>query len=275
MTIGAASRTSEVAGATLSVLLGLLLLVATVLGPLVTDRIRFHMSPDALVQYVGGEIITVVVAVVLLMSAPGWWAGRPWSPSVTAGAAAYVVYTFATVVAGQEHVRYSGNAEKAFLLYTGITAAAVLLLVVSFRALMSDDGLHGPVGATSWVLMGIGAIVALLWLGQLAGFYRSGPTPEYQTATALFWLIKYLDLGVVIPLAIITGLLQRTASTGGSAAAVTMLGLLTWLLAALLFMAAEMLRRGTPGASWVLAVGVLVLLVPTALTWARWLPIGD
>lgn len=51
----------------------------------------------------------------------------------------------------------------------------------------------------------------------------------------------------------------------------TLLGFLSLLLAALLFMAPEMLRRGTPGASWALAIGVVVLLVPSAVLWTRWL----
>ena len=63
-------------GAVLSLVLGILLVTATVLGPLVTDRIRFHMSSDALVQYVGGEIVTALVAIVLLASVPGWWVGQ-------------------------------------------------------------------------------------------------------------------------------------------------------------------------------------------------------
>jgi hypothetical protein len=91
----------------------------------------------------------------------------------------------------------------------------------------------------------------------------------------LFWLIKYLDLGLVIPLAVITGLLQRTPSVGSDAAAVTMRGFLSLLLAALFFMALEMLRRGTPGASWVLAIGVVVLLAPSAVLWGRWLMSRD
>jgi hypothetical protein len=192
-------------------------------------------------------------------------------PAVAAGVAAYVVYTFFTVVTGQEYTRYQGNVEKAFLLYVAITALAVALLVTSFRVLASAGDVGGPRRATGWVLIVIGAVVALLWLGQLAGFYRTGPTPEYESATALFWLIKYLDLGVVIPLAVITGVLQRSPSPGTDAAAVTMLGFLTWLLLALVFMALEMLREGTPGASWVLAIGALVLLVPPAVLWLRWL----
>ena len=109
------------------------------------------------------------------------------------------------------------------------------------------------------------------WLGQLAGFYRNGPTPEYESATALFWLIKYLDLGVIIPRVVITGMLQRSPSPGSDAAAVAMLGFMVWLFAALLFMAAEMLRREEAGASWALPIGVLVLMVPTAALWVRWL----
>ncbi len=271
MGVGTVGRTADVAGAGLSVVLGVALLAAAVLGPLVTDGVRFRMSSDALVQYVGAEIVTVIVAVLLLVCGPGWLAGWKWVPAVAAGVAAYVVYTFFTVVTGQEYTRYQGNVEKAFLLYVAITALAVALLVTSFRVLASAGDVQGPRRASGWVLIAIGAVVALLWLGQLAGFYRTGPTPEYESATALFWLIKYLDLGVVIPLAVITGVLQRTPSPGTDAAAVTMLGFLTWLLLALVFMALEMLREGTPGASWVLAIGALVLLVPPAVLWLRWL----
>jgi hypothetical protein len=43
------------------------------------------------------------------------------------------------------------------------------------------------------------------------------------------------------------------------------------LMLALVFMATEMVRRDTPGASWVLAIGALVVLVPPAVLWSRWL----
>jgi hypothetical protein len=270
MGAGGIGRSAEVASGILSVILGVALLVAAVLGPLVTGRVRFHMSSEALVQYVGAEIATCIVAVVLLASAPGWWAGWGWVPAIATGASAYVVYTFVTVVAGQEYTRYEGNVENAFLLYVAITAVSIALLVTSFRVLATASDIEGPRLLTGWVLVMVGAVIALLWLGQLAGFYRTGPTPEYQSATALFWLIKYLDLGAVIPLAIVTGALQWSPSSSTDAAAMTMLGFLSWLLLALVFMALEMLRRGTPGASWVVTIGALVLLVPPAFLWARW-----
>jgi hypothetical protein len=271
MGIEKVGRPSQTVGAVLSGVLGISLLLAAALGPLLAERIRFHLSSDALAQYVGGEIVTVLVGLVFVASVPGWWAGWAWVPAVAAGACGYVVYTFATVVAGQEYTRYPGNVENAFLLYAAITAAAVALLVTAFRALVTVGGPAGPRRPTGWVLIGIGVVVGLLWLGQVASFYRTGPSEEYESATTLFWLIKYLDLGLVIPLAVFTGVLQWSPSRATDAAAMTMLGFMTLLLMALTLMAVEMLRRDTAGASWAVAIGAALLLVPPAVLWSRWL----
>ena len=266
----AAIRTPEVLAASLSAVLGVLLLSAAALGPLMTGRIRFHMSADAVVQYVGGEIVTVLGAVLLLASVPMWSAARPAVPGLVGGLCAYVVYTFVTVVAGQEFDRYEGNAEKAFLLYAAITAVAVVLVVTCLRMLTSAD-VVGPRQATAWLLLALAVVIALLRLGQLAGLYRNGPSPEYETATSLFWLIKYLDLAIVIPLIVLVALRQHAPSAGSDAAAVVVLGFVSCLFLALFCMALEMLRRHSPGASGALAIGALVLLVPSAVLWVRWL----
>lgn len=265
-------RSTEVYPALLSGLLGVLLLVAAVLGPLGLGRISLHVSGEALAQYTGGELLAVALAVAFLASIPSWLAGSPWPPALAAGACAYVIYTYLTLVVGQEYGRYPGNAEKAFFLYAAITACAVLLLVLSVRSLLAV----GPVSpvprqVTMWLLIGVGVLFALLWLGQLAGFYRNGPSEDYTTATALFWVVKYLDLGVVIPLLVVTGLLQRTPSHAADVSAVVALGFMTCMLAAVLLMALATLRQGAEGGSWGLVVVVAVVTVPAALLWGRWL----
>lgn len=266
------TRSTDLTGAVLCVVAGLLLAVATLIGPLVTGRVRFHMSADALVQYVGGELVTSSLAVLFLVCAPLWWSGRGWAAALTAGASGYVIYTFCTVVMGQEYGKYPGNAEAAFLLYAAITASATLLLFFSVRALWDLPTMaSAPRRATLAVTIAVGALFALVWLAQLAGFYRAGPTPEYTSATALFWVIKYLDLGVVIPLLILTGLAQRNPGPASDVAAITALGFMTWLLTAVLVMAAAMVRQQAAGASWVLVLVAAVVLVPTALVWMRWM----
>jgi len=272
MPVARADRSTEVAGGVLSCVLGLLLVVAGVLGPVGTGLIRFHMSDDALVQYVGGELVTLALALVLLVCAPFWLSGRRWAPALTAGASAYVIYTFVTVVMGQEYGSYPGNAESAFLLYSAITACAVLLLLASARVSSALGPLPDPPHRAATVLLvGAGVLFALVWLAQLAGFYRSGPSDEYLTATALFWVIKYLDLGIVIPLLVVTGFAQRHPTPVTDSAALTALGFMTWLLAAIVLMAAEMVRQNAAGASWVIVVVFAVLLVPTAAVWLRWM----
>ncbi len=266
------AETAARAAAVCSGLLGALLVIAAALGPLMSGIVRFHLSEDALIQYVGGEIVTLVLAVVLLVAVPAWWTGAPWAAAVSAGGCAYVVYTMATVVAGQDYDRYPGNAEKAFLLYAAITATAVVLLVLAARLLVESGGRGAvPRQATAWLLLGLGIVFALIWIGQAVGHYRQGPSQEYESATALFWLVKYLDLGVVIPLLVMIGIGQRVGSSVVDAAAVAALGFMAWMLAALVAMAVEMVRRGAPGGSWVLVGAFLVLLAPTALVLSRWL----
>lgn len=266
------ARSTEFAGGVLCAVVGVLLVIATVLGPLVTGRIQFHMSNDALVQYVGGELVTSSLALLFLVCAPFWLSGQTWAPALTTGASAYVIYTFVTVVMGQEYGKYPGNAETAFLLYSAITTSAVLLLVFSARACLALPPLPNvPRQAALAVLVGIAVLFALMWVARLAGFYRTGPTDEYTTATTLFWVIKYLDLGIVIPLLIVTGLAQRHPTAVSNAAAITALGFVTWLLTSILLMAVAMVRQQAAGASWVLVVAFAVLLVPTVFVWMKWM----
>ncbi|AXH95484.1 hypothetical protein [Ornithinimicrobium avium] len=272
MSTAGIARATELGGAVLCTVVGVLLLVATVLGPLVTGRVRFHMSEDALVQYVGGDLVTSSLALLFLVAAPFWSSGRAWAPALTAGGSAYVIYTFVTVVMGQEYAKYQGNAETAFLLYTAITAGSVLLLVFSVRACLALPPLpEVPRQGALALLIGLAVLFGLMWVAQLAGFYRTGPTDEYASATTLFWVIKYLDLGIIIPLLIITGLAQRHPTAVSNVAAITALGFMTWLLTAILLMSVAMLRQQAAGASWVLVVAFTVLLVPTVFVWVRWM----
>ena len=82
---------------------------------------------------------------------------------------------------------------------------------------------------------------------------------------------EYLDLGIVIPLLVVTGFAQRHPTPATDSAAVTALGFMTWLLAAIVLMAVEMVRQNAAGASWVIVVVFAALLVPTAVVWLRWM----
>lgn len=98
------------------------LVIAAILGPLFTETITFYVSESARSQYLGGETVTLIAAVVLAVCAS---ARAQWAVTLLPGVCLYLVYTFTTVVAGQSYGLYASsnaNAKMAFPMYVLITA---------------------------------------------------------------------------------------------------------------------------------------------------------
>jgi hypothetical protein len=92
----------------LLLLLGALLLVNTVLGPLVGDVVTYDFTETIDNQLVGLEIVTVL----LVVPVTAWAAilalrGHPAAPLLAIGPAAYTCYMFVQYVLGPEYDQYS------------------------------------------------------------------------------------------------------------------------------------------------------------------------
>src|SRR5690606_3146505 len=195
--------------------------IAGVLGPLVTGMIRFRLPDAAVNQYVGGEIVTMFIAAPALIAAGVLWLrNHRLAPVIAIGPAAYTVYTFITAIVGQEYGRYDGNVENAFFLYAGLVLGGWLLVVLAgLDLLMANvptmpDGLRN---VTAGVFLVIAAFFALAWVGQIAQVYGGERSDAYLESPTLFWLIKLMDLGFLLPLFATTGVAmlrgQRLATT--------------------------------------------------------------
>lgn len=239
--------------ATLAVLLAAGIAVAAILGPLVLGVIRFHMTDAVENQYLGGEIVSLlVVAPALVVAGVLWHRGDRLAPALAFGPAIYTVYTFITAILGQEYARFPGNAEKAFFLYVALIAGGVTLAVLAGAGLAAQPASPLPEGlrrSVAGVFLTIVLFFALAWIGQIAQFYRGERTTEYIDSPTLFWLIKLLDLGFLLPVfaAMGVGMLQRHPAAlklgyGMIAYAVCMTG-------AILGMAIAMFLKDDPAAS--------------------------
>ena len=230
----------------LCAVLALLLVGAAWLGPLGRSVVTFHVSADGVAQYRGGEVVTVVAAVALaLIALVG--PRRPYVALTAAmGIAGYVGYTFVTVIVGQEYARYPGDAERAFPLYAALTGGSVILGVLAIQRLRSLPPV--PVSralarTTRAVLIGVIVVVALAWSAQIAAVLVGGGMPEYDRDTTLFWLIKLLDFGFLLPL---TGFLVASCRPGRAVPySVPMLVFAVCLTAAIASMALGQLHAGT------------------------------
>jgi hypothetical protein len=265
--------------------LSLLLLAAgvaavPVLGPVGLGVLQHRTSPTTLNQLIGVDVVSVVlvaplcVAIGLLA-----WRRHPAAPVLALAPAAYAVYTSAQVILGQEHLQHPGNVEHffplllaVFVLGGGITVAAWTAIDVH-RLPAPSRRLERLAGV---VLLLVAAFLVLgLHLPSLLDALGGAPTStELRSSPTAFWVVKLMDLGIIVPSAIATGvgLLRRHA--GARRAAYAILGGYTLLAWGVTAMGAVMVANGDPDASVGLVVGFGGFAAAfTALTGALYRPL--
>lgn len=198
-----------------SIALGAGIAIGAVLGPLVLGVIRFRTSADIENQFVGGEIVSIaVVAPALIGAGVLWLRGNRLAPALAFGPALYTVYTYTTAVVGQEYARYDGNVERFFPLYAGLVAGGAAIAAAAWSRLGETAPPPPSAGlrrTLAWIFLGLGGFFALAWTAQIRRVVAGTPSAEYREGPTLFWLIKVLDFGFVIPALVATGvgLLRR------------------------------------------------------------------
>jgi MFS family permease len=242
--------------AVLSFLVALGIVIAGLLGPLVTGVIQLHLPENLVNQYIGGEVVTLAVAAPALLAAGVLWLkGDRLAPALAFGPAAYTVYTFVTAIVGQEYGSYDGNAERAFPLYAVLVAGGLATAVLATSELIQRPAPVPPdrlLRGTAAIFLLISVFFAFAWTSQIALVYRGDLPSEYVEGPTLFWLIKLMDLSLLLPAFTVVGigLLKRhpvaiRLSYGTVSYAVCMSG-------AILGMAIAMMLKDDPAASGVM-----------------------
>lgn len=192
--------------------------VAALLGPLVLGVMRYRTSPTTLNQLLGGDAATLfVVAPLGLVAAYACRRRSSAGTLLASGVGVFAVYTYAQVVIGQEYLRLAGNVERFFPLLLAVFVLAWVTVVLAWRAIPGD--LPAP---TRQLARTAGVVLLLLAVFLVFGLHlRSMVTAwtdpaaltEYASSPTPFWMVKLMDLGVIAPVAVATGvgLLRRAA----------------------------------------------------------------
>lgn len=195
-------------GATIGV--GLAMIANALLGPLATSVIRFHESASMEAQLIGGELVSLCLAGPLaIVAGLLWWRGSARGPALALAPLGYALYMNIQFVLVPDYARYPGNNERAFTLYLLVIVASWVVGYAAWRELktLTDET---PSAATRLLLGGtlIGAnlAIALAWWAGIAGLYARGPSAEYQEHPTAFWLVRLMDLGLVLPLGTLAGM---------------------------------------------------------------------
>ncbi len=256
-----------------SIALGAGIAVSAVLGPLVLNIIRFRTSPTIENQFVDGEIVSLaIVAPVAITAGVLWLRGHRLAAPLALGPAIYAVYTYTTVVLGQEYTRYDGNVEKFFPLYAGLVAGGAAIAVVAWSRLgetsipVPADGLRRTLAG---IFIGLGGFFALAWAQQIRLVYAGNSPVDYQAGPTLFWLIKLLDFGFLIPLLVATGVGLLHNHPAATKAAYGLAPFATCLAASITGMGIVMLAKSDPSAEPAMLAVVLTATAGLALVTGR------
>ena len=234
--------------------------VSSALGPLVLGFLQYRTSPTTLNQLEGSDAaVLFVVAPATLVAGLLAVRRHPAAPPLAAGIGVFAVYTYTQVIVGQEYLRLPGNVERFFPLLLAVFVLAEAAAVLGWRGLPRDAPALGRrvrrVAALALFLVALFLVVGLHLRTMLLAWRDPARMTEYVSSPTPFWLVKLMDLGIVVPGALVIGTgLWRGAPWATRPAYVLLTGY-TGLAVSVTAMAVLMSVRNDPDASLGLAVG--------------------
>jgi len=159
-----------------------------------------------------------------------------------AGTLGFILYTYITMMVG---VHYNAL----FLVYVALFSLslfAFVLVMMSFdlETLPAHFSEELPRGWIAGLLFFAAAFLSLAWLGRIAATFAPGAIPALENTTSMF--IQAIDLGLIVPVCILAGiLLLRRHAWGYLLASVGLTKFLTLGIAVSL-MGLNMARVGVP-----------------------------
>jgi len=242
------------------ILLGAVVAASALLGPLVVGAIRYRTSDTTLNQIIGGDAAAlVVVAPFCVLVGVLALRGHSAAPMLAVPPAVFATYTFTQLVVGQEYLRRPGNNERFFpLLLAGFVLGGAIT-VVAWRAI-DETRLPAP---SRWVrraaittLFAVAVFLAGQHLPSLIDAWHDVPTrTEYLSSPTPFWLVKLMDLGIVVPAALATAIGSIRGAGWARRPMYAIVGAYALLGASVAGMGITMLVNGDPDASIAVAAG--------------------
>jgi hypothetical protein len=258
-----------------SALLASTIAAASLLGPVGVEVLRYRTSPTTLNQLVGSDVAALVVAAPLAVVAAFLVLRcHRAGPLLATGVGVYAVYTYAQVVVGQEYLRLPGSVERFFPLLLAIFVLGEAVIVLG--TWLTDTPLPPPGRRLEVVTGGVLLLVAVfLVVGlhlptMLTAWTDPTSMTEYASAPTPFWLVKLMDLGIVVPAAVVTGVGLLRGAAWATRVTYPFLTAYALLSSSVSSMALVMLVNDDPDASLGLATGFAVFTAALFLLLLAW-----
>ncbi len=184
------------------------LVLIAFLGPVGQGIIQYRTSQSGIWQITGQDLANLVlIAPILLIGGILCLTGRTGSKYLLVLTPVTLMYTGLSIGIGQEwsNPAYSGNVEDYWWLFGILLVGGLILLLGSLSMFTEADAPYfKPEGLRIYVvLMTVFFLLfAAMWISQIQQVISTGDLPDgsYKATPTAFWTIRYLDLGISIPL---------------------------------------------------------------------------
>lgn len=232
---------------------------------MINGRGLYHYDTvSSAAQMQANDLVTLVLGLPLLIGALGLAArGSLRGQLLLTGTLGFFLYTYTSMTFGTAY-------NPLFLVYVALWSLSLCACIVSIQAidvaaLPQHFSPHLPRRGIARLLFAAGGFLLIAWLGRIVPLLLRGETPALENTTTLF--IQALDLGVIVPLSFLAGvLLLRRKPWGYLLASVVVLKFLTLGLA-VSAMGLNMARVGVP-------ISPIELVIFPALTLVNLILVG-
>ncbi len=184
-----------------------LILIAT-MGPLGLGIIQYRTSQSGIYQTIGADLTALILIVpILLIGALLNLKNKSTAKYFLILPPITLIYNGLTYGIGQEwsNPAYTGNVEKYYWLFLPLIIGGLILLIGSLSMFSKQDApKFNPKKLRIYVvIMAIFLFLFMaMWGSELIQVTTIGDTTNgsYHNAPTAWWIIRYLDLGLTIPL---------------------------------------------------------------------------
>jgi hypothetical protein len=195
-------------------------------------------------QELGQDVVTLIIGIPLLLAGSLWSRkGSLRGQLLLTGALGYFLYTYAAM-------SFLTAFNPLFLVYVALFSISLFGFILAMRDLDAEEikvrmasGFPRRAIAAYFIL--VAAFLSLAWLGLVVPAILRG-TPPAGLESAITMVIQALDLGVIVPTSVITGvLLLKNRAWGYALSSVVLLKMLTMGIALIAMIISQILAGVT------------------------------
>jgi hypothetical protein len=195
-----------------AIVLGLTIALISIFGPLILDIIKYASSESAITQGKGQDLINLIlITPICLIGGILYLLNKENSKYFLIMVPLYsMLYTGLAYGLFPEwsHSTYTGNSEQYSLLFYIVIISSLILLISSLSMFSPDDAPEfNRRNLKIYIIMVtiFLSLFAFMWIGEYIEVITTGDTStgSYSEAPTIFWVVRYFDLGLTIPLGFI------------------------------------------------------------------------